>query len=80
MFCPVPGKVSYVTASRVNDSSLNISWGAVEAPNGNLTHYLLWINSTSEGHQRRVDVSRPRRLIVSGLSESLFVIANHGVR
>ena len=80
-FCPVPGKVSFVTASRVNDSSLNISWGAVEAANGNLTHYEVWVNSTSEGHQRLVNISLPRRLIVSGLSKSLlFTINNYEIR
>ena len=78
--CLVPGKVSFVSASRVNDSSLNISWGAIEAANGNLTHYLVWVNSTSDGHRRLVDISRPRRLIVSGLSKSLFVYRSKHVQ
>ena len=67
-----------MAASRVNDSSLNISWGTAESANGNITHYLVWVNSTSDSHRREVAISLPRSLIVTGLSESLCVVSISG--
>ena len=58
----VPGKVSFVIASRVNDSSLNISWGLADPPNGNITHYLVWINSTLDNRAKDIDASSPRTI------------------
>lgn len=53
----VPGNVSLLTASRMNDTTLSISWGLPELYyNCNITHYILWINSTSDNHKIRVDV------------------------
>ena len=60
-----------MTALRVNDSTLNISWGTAEPANGNITHYLVWVNSTTDSHRRLVDISQPHILIVTGLSEPL---------
>ena len=69
-----PGKVSFVYASRVNDTSLHISWGLAEPTNGNITHYIVCVNSCTDNHQRWVPVPTSRQMIIlTGLSKPLLL-------
>ena len=69
-----PGKVSFEYALRVNDTSLYISWGLAEPTNGNIFHYIVWVNSSTDNHQRLVPVPTSRQMIITGLSKPLLLL------
>ena len=52
--CTAPGPVSFISVESVNSSSLNISWGAASPANGDITHYLVWVNSSSQHYQSNI--------------------------
>ena len=54
LICTVPGPVSFISVESVNSSSLNISWGAASPANGDITHYLVWVNSSSQHYQSNI--------------------------
>ena len=64
-----PGPVSHVSVESVNSSSLYISWGAASPANGNTTHYLVWVNSSSQQHMTNTTATDMRTVAVQGLSK-----------
>ena len=74
--CKVPGPVSYVSVERVNSSSLNISWGAASPANGDITHYLVWVNSSSQQQNNIMTNTAARNVIVQGLSKFTSSVAD----
>ena len=74
--CKVPGPVSYVSVENVNSSSLNISWGAASPANGDITHYLVWVNSSSQQQNNIMTNTTARNVIVQGLSKFTCSVAD----
>ena len=74
--CKVPGPVSYVSVENVNSSSLNISWGAASPANGDITHYLVWVNSSSQQQNNIMTNTTARNVIVQGLSKLTCSVAD----
>lgn len=64
------GLVPYVTVKSVNSSSLDISWGPAQLASGVTSHYLVWVNSSSQLHMASVPAPA-QNVIVSQLGELL---------
>ena len=69
--------MSYVTVLRVNDTSLNISWGEADPPNGNITSYTVWVNSTSEDQKSSITDPSIRTQIVDIISKPYGAISHY---
>ena len=54
LICTAPGPVSFISVESVNSSSLNISWGAASPANGEITHYQVWVNSSTQHYQSNI--------------------------
>ena len=73
--CTAPGAVSHVSVESVNSSSLNVSWGAASPANGVITHYLVWVNSSTQ-HQMTNTATDMRNVTVQGLCKLTSSIAD----
>ena len=75
--CTAPGAVSHVSVESVNSSSLNVSWGAASPANGNITHYLVWMNSSSQHQMTNTTATDMRNVTVQGLCKLTSSIADN---